>query len=573
MQGRGLLTLLIAISVSFGAYAQDDFDTSEFDAPTAEGLDSPIAEPDPSSVLSPKANTSASDEFSDFEDSGGATETKAKQEAPTALDEAPASTLETPKVETPAPLPIAEPSPPEAPDVLSNIKPDEKKPTVQAEPLIQKQSSEVDEPDFATEERLYRIYQKYNSQPTSDISWGKALSDGKAQVYDVQNGDTLWDISQTLFGDSQYWPKVWSINNETFPNPHEITPSTKIQFFAGGLTEPPALAISGAEKPIVVEAPLAKNEITPDVVNPTTSSDFPLAEFPKPSRNSRRLKIIPESLPIYRIGAISKQSSKVEIVNARKVINEPLVSLSHYVVERGVSAVGKVIETERGGNTASQFQHVILELNNYEGNVFHTVTESDIVKNSNIKSEIRGKMVEVQGEVEVLEKVNEEKNYYRAIVKKAILPVTVGSQVLSGPLPIVDVIPGVPESTIKATLIGGQFSANRVLYPRFSFVFVDLGITGGLREGQTLSVFANPKNRNERTVEQFHQRVIGKVKIIKISDNFSTAYVVEAFEDLRMGDFVGGGSIQTPVEKAAAETAEKPSIETKEEESAEQLDL
>ena len=30
--------------------------------------------------------------------------------------------------------------------------------------------------------------------------------------YMIQPGDTLWDLAQANFGDPQYWPQLWSIN-------------------------------------------------------------------------------------------------------------------------------------------------------------------------------------------------------------------------------------------------------------------------------------------------------------------------------------------------------------------------
>ena len=123
---------------------------------------------------------------------------------------------------------------------------------------------------------------------------------------------------------------------------------------------------------------------------------------------------------------------------------------------------------------------------------------------------------------------------------------------------LVDVVPGQAESAVEATIIGGQYSAERKLFPRFSFVFVDAGSKSGIKEGQTVNVFANLKSRNAKTVVENKNRWVGQVKIIKTSENFSTAYVTAVFEELQAGDHIGGGATQTKAEKISDEAQGKP---------------
>ena len=129
---------------------------------------------------------------------------------------------------------------------------------------------------------------------------------------------------------------------------------------------------------------------------------------------------------------------------------------------------------------------------------------------------------------------------------------------------LVDVVPGPVQAAVEATLIGGQYSAIRKLFPQFSFVFVDAGSNGGMKEGQTLNVFANLKTRNDKTVVENKNRWVGQVKIIKTSENFSTAYVTAAFEDLQTGDHVGGGATLSKAEKISDEAQGKPADNTTE---------
>ncbi|WP_171818957.1 LysM peptidoglycan-binding domain-containing protein [Pyxidicoccus fallax] len=53
------------------------------------------------------------------------------------------------------------------------------------------------------------------------------------EVHSVQEGDTLWDLSQRYLGSPWYWPKVWSYNPE-IANPHWIYPGNQVRFFAAG---------------------------------------------------------------------------------------------------------------------------------------------------------------------------------------------------------------------------------------------------------------------------------------------------------------------------------------------------
>ena len=72
------------------------------------------------------------------------------------------------------------------------------------------------------------------------------LADDKGRVLisrgEFQPGDTLWDLAQANFGDPQYWPQLWSIN-EYITNPHWIYPGNQIVFTLDTLLEPPTIEL------------------------------------------------------------------------------------------------------------------------------------------------------------------------------------------------------------------------------------------------------------------------------------------------------------------------------------------
>jgi len=52
----------------------------------------------------------------------------------------------------------------------------------------------------------------------------------KERDYIVQEGDTLWDISQRFYGDPFLWPRLWQ-QNQYVTNPHEIYPGDRIRLY------------------------------------------------------------------------------------------------------------------------------------------------------------------------------------------------------------------------------------------------------------------------------------------------------------------------------------------------------
>ncbi len=66
-----------------------------------------------------------------------------------------------------------------------------------------------------------------------------------ADLYTVVPGDTLWDICQRFFGDPEYWPTLWSINNQEITNPHYIYPGQLLKFQPGTDLRPPSLLVAG----------------------------------------------------------------------------------------------------------------------------------------------------------------------------------------------------------------------------------------------------------------------------------------------------------------------------------------
>ncbi|WII73753.1 LysM peptidoglycan-binding domain-containing protein [Bdellovibrio sp. 22V] len=434
---------------------------------------------------------------------------------------------------------IAPPAPEVAEPSMPTELPPEATPTEVASPALGGST----EPDYSREAEFHRIYKTYNEQPTSEEVWEKAVGGRESEVYAVQKGDTLSGISQTFFGDPLFWPKVWSFNNGQILNPHEIDPGMNIQFFPGSMDDAPTVQVA--------EAPAAGAEeaVTPGA--PKVIEGAP-AQIPRPKKRAPLLKNLPGSLPLYRMGAVNTPPVQVEIALPKTQFPTAMENLEYYIQDAPIAGVGKVTGVEMNMQTAGDYQYIYVTLDGAAGGKNYVAQRNvSAVKDPQVKDRV-GHMVEIQGEIEVLERVNDHKNVYRAIVKKTIQPVTVGSVLTEGKMPMIDPSVGPVTSGVGAKIMGGQFDTKRTLFGSNSLVFLDGGASQGLQEGQTLNIFADERVRNKNTEAVINDRVIGLIKVVRVAPNFATGYVIKSTDDILLGDYVGKSVVHALNEAAPA---------------------
>ena len=68
--------------------------------------------------------------------------------------------------------------------------------------------------------------------PKSAEEKGMQVRPDTPDVYVIEKGDTLWDLSQKFLNNPWYWPKIWSLN-AYIENPHWIYPGNKLKIIPG----------------------------------------------------------------------------------------------------------------------------------------------------------------------------------------------------------------------------------------------------------------------------------------------------------------------------------------------------
>jgi hypothetical protein len=88
----------------------------------------------------------------------------------------------------------------------------------------------------------------------------------------------------------------------------------------------------------------------------------------------------------------------------------------------------------------------------------------------------------------------------------------------------------------EARIFGGQFGVNRRIFGPDTIVFLNQGNRGGLSVGQVLPVYKNQGTRSEKNIIRENPRLIGRLKVVRTTEDLATAVIISANEEIRVGD-------------------------------------
>lgn len=443
-----------------------------------------------------------------------------------------------------------------------------------------------DEPNSQFESRLAQIYSEHG-EPVSDEKWSTLIGTRAAEMYSVQAGDTLWDLSRTLFADGFYWSRLWAENPE-IQNPHQISKGQAIRFVGGTEAAPPEIRVvqdqpdplieqSNAafdredevqaiqdlpppeEKPdIDIELPPTRAKkaeskqmvgeapvFMEDMEGRITQADLEagvvieqneLVRRPKipPSDVERRpvLKDIPRSFAELR----PRIPDKTVTIRRRSSVAEKIAAAvvpSHIGFERRPEPMGSVVEAEAGEYVASLGQTILIE-----GNEPLTIGSKVFTVTERFKVSGVGYAYEVGGVIRLTELVDERKQIYRGQVVYAVGPVRVGSDVLLGEPPRVAISTKGRRVTSKLVIAGGGEDADRSMFGDSAIVYLEAGSEGEVQVGDVLSVQARIGERRKSKIPDV-TAPIGILKVFAVSGKMASAFVVLSTSEIRKGDFTG----------------------------------
>ena len=334
------------------------------------------------------------------------------------------------------------------------------------------------------EARLFDIYINYHSQPTPTEKWSGVIGEG--EVYQIRPGDTLWDISRTLFGDGHFWPKVWS-QNRSIKNPHLIKEGHQIAFLAGDESHAPTYSVVTKKVSKESVPPIQPNESQPTGNNLTEVNETPTEspegteggeeevataeeiEIPTPSTPvAPVLQKIPPSLPEWQPQNELFGPLGIDIIPPPVVETLNYMNVEYYVAEKRPTGLGKVIgmEGRTGGTTgmAGVGQYIYVEIESGKARVGTILTAiKNLGRLKKVYKDIKGSVfaynIEVQGSLELVKPLinkNGNKDLFKAVVKSSINTVTKGAILVDEKIEKIKLDINGPRSGVVSEIIGGD---------------------------------------------------------------------------------------------------------------------
>jgi hypothetical protein len=394
-----------------------------------------------------------------------------------------------------------------------------------------------DPPDLNLE---YQLHQQYL------IAHGDLPPSGQGLIesYQMQSGETLWGLSQMLYGDGNYWPRVWA-QNRSITNPHLIRKGLTLQFQLGSEDDTPSFRFTEGEEPGLELAA-------------ASVSGNPQIEVPPPETPPKPLINVPKSFPAWQ-EVYKKRPDKFKIdyshMYVQRLKQSSLIPLSAWAQEEDLQSVGGLLETEKESGLPVVNQYVYLKLKKgagVNGQKYLIVMDRGRIHkvNSQVEGKINAHMIEVLGDVQVAEQVEphftsssdrENYNVYRALILHSMGLSLTGALLVPGEVETVNMSADGPDGTAVAQVIGSSKHEASALYGPGDIVFLNKGSQDGVAVGQVYAVFPDRSIRDSQTPVTYNSRASGAVKIAKVMPGVSTAIVLRSVDSIQQGDRAQGG--------------------------------
>lgn len=316
------------------------------------------------------------------------------------------------------------------------------------------------------------------------------LKPGAPEIYTVQQGDTLWDISGLYLDAPWLWPKLWAVNPE-IENPHLIYPGDQISLSM--VDGRPRLRIDRASSPTRAAAV----KLSPKIRRSPLSGAIPLIQTEDIAAWVKRARIVDPSTFDQAPYIVAGEEDRMLLATGSRVFVSGLASDRHRV--QGIYRLGQTYRDPTSGG--------IIGVEAVEVGVAHVEGSAppyDLATIVTMHQEVRPGDHLLPSEA------------------MALAP---------------SISPSSPEAPVNGELIALGSDQTRV--GRFAAAVINRGSTHGLAQGHVLAVSGpGRKIRDPKTGERINLpgNAKGHVMVYRSYPMMAYVLVLEASDPLLIGD-------------------------------------
>lgn len=321
-------------------------------------------------------------------------------------------------------------------------------------------------------------------------------SDVEERTHTIRPGDTLWDVSQTFWGEAEQWPRMWSYNNY-ITNPHWIYPGNTIRFTPGSYLSPPTMELDGSE----IDEAATVTSLNFEEADPECGPDVRF-NFERTSTVYHTPSFLAEKGQMPQLGTVYGAKSGMKNLGDGDLI--------YLEVEDGL--------TVECGDVYSVFRR-------RGGKVRHP--DSWFKK--------YGYLHEVVAEIRV---VDVSDDLVSAIVRRSYQHLQRGDY-FGDHIPVSAELPvNIPNGELDAVILARMGSEKSILAASGETVFIDRGRADGLQVGDAF--FVVHRSDDYRALHGYDERipaqVAGRIIVTALDEYHATAVIIEASRPIDVGD-------------------------------------
>jgi hypothetical protein len=338
---------------------------------------------------------------------------------------------------------------------------------------------------------------------------GSVYKKPEEDIHTVQEGDTLWDISDRYFGEPWHWPELWSYNPE-ITNPHWIYPLDHVRLSTHALeTSPPqtGAAAESAPKPFTEPTQTLPGDLAPRVAVPAR---------------------------LLKDGTVFLRDQG-------------------YLDDAAIQASGQIVSAKEEHMLLSNSDKVYVKFKpNQKVDIGQNYTIFRAVKKWERDKDEKGSLVRIIGTV-LVESYDPQKSVARAVITETLDPIERGMDVTMMDRRFDLVPPAKNETNVSAHIIASVQPRQLLAYG--NVVFLDVGEGHGIKPGNRFFVMRQGDewlDMNRRPPEEMGNIVpvpkyergilphesVAELRVVKVRKNVTIALITSSVTDVLQGERV-----------------------------------